>query len=166
MIAPPYPQICHPERPKGVEGSSHCRSCITGIDAKILRLRASPCAQDDRLYGFAGAFLGHFSPYCGTVDARSLHWSVENRRGDHGSPADAEWHRKILPPPQGEGDRASGGGGVSPNEETLPQLSDDDSPLSEGAKSSRRCRMASVFPAASRRGTHISHELGSEEPSS
>ena len=42
------PQFCHPERAKRVEGSSHLRSCRGRIGAKILRLRASPFAQDDK----------------------------------------------------------------------------------------------------------------------
>ena len=45
--APQYP-ICHPERAKRVEGSSHCRNICSQIGAKILRLRALPSAQDDR----------------------------------------------------------------------------------------------------------------------
>ena len=45
--APQYP-ICHPERAKRVEGSSHWRDIWGQIGAKILRLRALPSAQDDR----------------------------------------------------------------------------------------------------------------------
>ena len=48
--------ICRPEQAKRVEGSSHLRNICAQIGAKILRLRASPCAQDDRLvtlYEFA-----------------------------------------------------------------------------------------------------------------
>ena len=33
--------------------------------------------------------------YCGTVDARSLHWVSLFVGAIHESPADAEWHRKI-----------------------------------------------------------------------
>ena len=39
---------CHPERAKRVEGSSHLPSAQKPFGAKILRLRASPLAQDDR----------------------------------------------------------------------------------------------------------------------
>ena len=45
--APQFP-ICHPERAKWVEGSSHLWDICSQIGAKILRLRASPSAQDDR----------------------------------------------------------------------------------------------------------------------
>ena len=41
--------VCHPERAKRVEGSSHLPSAQELPGAKILRLRASPFAQDDRL---------------------------------------------------------------------------------------------------------------------
>ena len=44
------PQICHPERPKGVEGSSHYRYCDAQIGAKILRLRASPTLRMTDVY--------------------------------------------------------------------------------------------------------------------
>ena len=44
----PRHQICHPERAKRVEGSSHCREICSQFGAKILRLRALPFAQDDR----------------------------------------------------------------------------------------------------------------------
>ena len=42
---------CHPERPKGVEGSSHYDDICSQIGAKILRLRCTlyNSAQDDKL---------------------------------------------------------------------------------------------------------------------
>ena len=45
----PHSPICHPERAKRVEGSSHLPPAQKPFGAKILRLRASPFAQDDRL---------------------------------------------------------------------------------------------------------------------
>ena len=45
--APQLP-VCHPERAKRVEGSSHWHDIWGQIGAKILRLRALPAAQDDR----------------------------------------------------------------------------------------------------------------------
>ena len=46
---PQEPPTCHPERAKRAEGSSHLPPAQALPGAKILRLRASPFAQDDRL---------------------------------------------------------------------------------------------------------------------
>ena len=45
----PQSLFCHPERAKRVEGSSHLPSVQKPFGAKILRLRASLSAQDDKL---------------------------------------------------------------------------------------------------------------------
>ena len=46
---PQEPTTCHPERAKRAEGSSHLPPAQELPGAKILRLRASPFAQDDKL---------------------------------------------------------------------------------------------------------------------